>query len=108
MIKGFTKAQLVQLRAMIIEFHVVSDSSKLFDSPEKPGAQRPSDVNVNNEIERFNLDNVNYFDSFYESKSVDIVFAIEHIGKSIFFRDIHVFIDRVKNVARVKNDVILR
>ena len=57
---------------------------------------------------RFNPDDVDYFDSFYKSKFIDTVLAIEHIGKSTFFRDIHVFIDRVKNVARAKGDVLLR
>ena len=32
MIENFTKTQLIQLRTMITEFHVVSDLSKLFNS----------------------------------------------------------------------------
>ena len=107
MIKNFTKAQLIQLRAMMIEFHVALNSSKSFDPSKKPGAQKSFDINVNNETKRFNSNNINYFDSFYKSKSIDIVFIIKHIDKSIFFRDIHVFINRIKNVTRAKNDVIL-
>ena len=107
MIKDFTKTQLIQLRIMITEFHAVFDLSRLFDSLKEPEAQRSFNINVNNEIKRFNLDDVNYFDSFYKSKSVDTIFIIEHINKNIFFRDIHVFVNRVKNVIRVKNDVIL-
>ena len=38
MIKGFTKIQLIQLRAMITKFHVVSDLSKSFNSSKKPEA----------------------------------------------------------------------
>ena len=107
MIKGFTKAQLIQLRAIITEFHVVFDLSKLFNPSKEFEAQRPFDINVKDEINRFNLNNVDYFDSFYESKSIDIVFIIKHIDKSIFFRNIYVFVNRVKNVTRVKNDIIL-
>ena len=107
MIEDFTKAQLIQLRAIITEFHIVFDLSKLFDSLEKLEAQRSFNVNINDKIDRFNLDDVGYFDSFYKSKSVDIVFIIEHINKSIFFYNIYVFVNRVKDVARVKNDVIL-
>ena len=92
---------------MMIEFHVVFDLLKLFDSSEELGAQEPFNINVNNEIKRFNLDDVNYFDSFYKNKSVDIVFIIKHIDKSIFFYNIYVFVNRVKNVARIKNNVIL-
>ena len=92
---------------MMTEFHVVFDSSRSSDSSEKPETQKPFDINVNNETNRFNSNNVNYFDSFYKNKSIDIVFIIEHINKDIFFYDIYVFINRVKNVARVKNDAIL-
>ena len=92
----------------MIEFHVVFNLSKSFDSLKEPEIQRSFNVNINNETERFNLNDVNYFDSFYKNKSIDIVFIIEYIDKNIFFRDIHVFVDRVKNTARVKNNVILR
>ena len=57
---------------------------------------------------RFNLDDVGFFDLFYDSKSVDTAPAIEHTGKSTFFRDIHVFIDRVKNIARAKGEELVR
>ena len=92
----------------MIEFHIVFNLSKLFNSSKELEAQRSSNINVNNKIDRFNSNNVSYFDSFYKSKSIDIVFVIEHINKNIFFRDIHVFVDRVKDFARVKNNVILR
>ena len=92
---------------MIIKFHVAFNSSKLFDSSKKLEVQKSFNVNVNDEINRFNLDNVDYFDSFYENKSIDIVFIIEYIDKNIFFYDIYVFVNRVKNVAYAKSDVIL-
>ena len=66
---------------------------------------------VDNDIgdtKRFNSDDVDYFDSFYESKFIDTALIIKHIDKSIFFRDIHIFVDRVKNVVRVKSDTLLR
>ena len=37
-IEGFTKIQLIQLRAMMTEFHVVFDLLKSFDSLEEPEA----------------------------------------------------------------------
>ena len=91
----------------MIEFYVVFDLSRLFDSSKEFEAQKSFDANVNDEINRFNLNNVNYFDPFYKSKSIDIVFIIEHIDK-FFFYNIYMFIDRVKDVTRVKNNIILR
>ena len=109
-------AQLAEIRAMMAEFRVALSEAQLgatqsgASGPSGPSGsqdeQRPSDNNSG--PNRFNLDDVGYFDPFYESKIIDIASAIEYIDKSIFFRDIHVFIDRVKNIARAKGDVLLR
>ena len=48
---------------------------------------------------RFNLDNIGYFDLFYKSKFVDIIFIIEYIDKSIFFYNIYIFINRIKDIV---------
>ena len=92
---------------MITEFRVMPGP------PEPPGdlgsqGEPESADNGIDDTERFNPDDVDYFDSFYESKFIDTALAIEHIDKSTFFRDIYVFVDRVKNVARVKGDTLLR
>ena len=91
----------------MIKYHVVFNLSRLFDSLKEFEAQKSFNININNEIKRFNSNNINYFNSFYKSKSIDIVFIIEHIDKSIFFCDIYIFVNRVKNVARAKNNAIL-
>ena len=49
--------------------------------------------------EYFNLDNINYFDLFYKSKFVDIIFIIKYIDKSTFFYNIYIFINKVKNTT---------
>ena len=107
MTQEFSEAQLAELRAIITEFRVMSEP---LEPPEDFESQEELE-SADNDIggtERFNPDNVDYFDSFYESKFIDTIFAIEHINKSTFFRDIHVFVDRVKNVIRVKSDTLLR
>ena len=58
--------------------------------------------------DRFNLDDIDYFNLFYEGKLLDIVAIIEHINKSTFFRDIYIFLNRVKNIARAKDNELLR
>ena len=107
MTQGFLEAQLAELRVMITEFRTISES---LEPPGDPESQEELEL-VGNDIDDtkpFNSDDVNYFDPFYESKFIDTTLAIEHIDKSIFFRDIHIFVDRVKNVARVKGDTLLR
>ena len=106
------EAQLAELRAMIAAIQPLrgeqgpqgeqgppGDRGETGPSGTSSGGDRP---------DRFNPDDVGYFDPFYEGKSVDTGPAIEHTGKSTFFRDIHVFLDRVKDVARAKGDTLLR
>jgi hypothetical protein len=44
----------------------------------------------------------------YESKFVLTEEFIEHAEKNIYFRDVHLFLKRVKNVAKVKNAAQIR
>ena len=56
---------------------------------------------------RFNLDNVEFFNSFYESKFIDIILIVEYTRKSTFFRNIYIFINRVKNIVYIKDNKLL-
>ena len=49
-----------------------------------------------------------FFDFFYDNKSSDIEAKIEYVEKKIYFRDITIFINRIKNIARVKSVELLR
>ena len=51
---------------------------------------------------RFNAGDVGFFDPFYDGKSSDTAAGIEHAGKDTYFRDVTIFIDRIKDVVRVK------
>ena len=92
---------------MIKQFRAQLES---FESPETSGSLGELGFagNDNDNVDRFNADDVDYFDSFYENKSANIAFVIEHFDKNIFFRNIYIFLDRVKNIVRIKNNVLLR
>ena len=92
---------------MIVEFRAMLEPSESSKDLESQGESELVDNDID-DTKRFNPDNVNYFDPFYESKFIDTILAIEHIDKSTFFRNIHIFVDRVKDVARVKNNTLLR
>ena len=49
-----------------------------------------------------------FFDFMYDNKSIHIDNFIEHVEKEIYFRDMHMFNDRVKNLITIKNNEILR
>ena len=104
--------QLKELRAMIAAIQPVRGEQGPPGNQGPPGDRGetgpPGTSSGGDRPERFNPDDVGYFDPFYEGKSVDTGPAIEHTGKSTFFRDIHVFLDRVKDVVRAKGDTLLR
>ena len=65
------------------------------------------DIN-NNKCIKFILDNVNFFDSFYKNKIINIILIIRYFNKNIFFSNIYIFVNRIKNVTRIKNNILLR
>ena len=45
---------------------------------------------------RWNPNDMGFFDPIYDNKSINTGSIIEHVGKYIYFRDIHLFIERIK------------
>lgn len=76
--------------------------------PGQPGQDGVAAVGVRNDTPRFIAADVGFFDPFYDGKSSDIASGMEHAGKDTYFRDVTMFIDRLKDVARVKGTELLR
>ena len=113
MAEEFTEAQRAELRAelraMFAELRIASGGP-----PEGPPGGNElafgSENNENNPASRFrwNSDNLGFFDSFYDSKSVSIEVAIKHAEKEIYFRDIHLFVDRAEEFCVIKGVALIR
>ena len=58
--------------------------------------------------DRWNPQDIGFFDPYYEDKSVTAGGAVSHSGKDTYFRDVHMFVDRVKDMATVKDPKLLR
>jgi hypothetical protein len=58
--------------------------------------------------ERWITSDIEFFDSMYENKSIVIEEFIEHAEKNIYFRNVHLFLKRVKDVAKVKDAAQIR
>ena len=88
----------------------MSESPRLPEFPENLESQEDSELvdNKNDDIDRFNSDDINFFDSFYKSKFVNITSAIKYSNKNTFFQDIYIFVNRVKNIVYTKKDILLR
>ena len=44
----------------------------------------------------------------YDGKSVIIENHIEHIEKNIYFQDVHLFIERIKDITVIKNAKMIK
>ena len=49
-----------------------------------------------------------FFDSWYEDKNVIIDNFIEHVDKNIYFRDVHFYIEKIKNMSILKEVELIR
>ena len=76
--------------------------------PPGPPGQDGTAGTRNGSEPRFVAADVGFFDPFYDGKSSDTAAGMEHTGKDTYFRDVIVFIDRIKDVARVKGAELLR
>ena len=51
---------------------------------------------------------INYFDPFYDQKTTVIGGPMEHAGKYIYFRDMHIFVNLMNNIIVIKSDELMR
>ena len=57
---------------------------------------------------RQNPINFNFFDPIYNGKSINTGLLIKYTGKDIYFRNIYLFIDRIKEIAVIKSNKAIR
>lgn len=55
---------------------------------------------------RWNPGDLGFFDPNYDSKSTSMGSPIEHAGKETYFRDIHLFVERAKDLAVIKGSMV--
>ncbi len=60
----------------------------------------------NNNIPKFNPNNINYFILFYNNKSFNTTSTIKYIRKVIYFYNIYIFIDYIKDIIYIKDNII--
>ena len=58
--------------------------------------------NINNNRNRFLANNIKFFNLFYNRKSINIKLKIKYINKNIYFYNIIIFINKIKNIIKIK------
>ena len=96
----------------VIDINCSNISLGSFDSLEDSELEEESEndrrrFNAEIKFKRWNIDNVRFYDLLYEDKFIEFIALIEHTNKKIYFRNIYLFIKRVKNLATIKSDKII-
>lgn len=65
-------------------------------------------VNGDNEILRFFNSDVGFFDLYYDDKFNNMRAEMKHVEKKTYFYNVLIFINRIKNVVRIKDFKLLR
>ena len=63
---------------------------------------------VSFENSKWNASEVEFFDSLYDEKSINIEQVMKHAEKNTYFRNVHFFIERVKNIAIIQDEQHVR
>lgn len=105
---GFSQQQWAALQNLIRGVAAVPGPA----GPQGPigpqGTPAPSTSNGNGNGKGWNAVEVGFFDPMYDGKSAATGGPIEHTGKDTYFRDVNVFIERVKDMAEVKGAELVR
>lgn len=56
---------------------------------------------------RFNVENIKFFNLNYDEKFAVIEDFIIHIKKNTYFRNVYIFINRIKNIKIIKDDDVV-
>ena len=73
-----------------------------------PGPPENGNLPGHTDRNKWNAGDVGFYDPNYEGKSVGSASPIEHTGKETYFRDVHLFIERAKELAAVKGGEMVR
>ncbi len=54
-------------------------------------------------FERWVIANLKFFDSAYDDKVLTTADSMQHIDKNTYFKNVHLFIDRIKDIVVIKD-----
>ena len=64
--------------------------------------------NNSNDNTKWNAEKLRFFDSMYDNKSISIDQVMKHAEKNIYFRDVYLFLNRVKDMTLIHEDQFVR
>ena len=92
---------------MLTAQSALQSSPESSDDSKSSGSAELNELN-NNDTSKWNAADLDFFDPFYDDKFANIDDAMKHINKNTYFRDVHLFIERARNVIIIKNAELVR
>jgi len=102
---GFNETQLTELRNLIASL-VAAPPAGPPGPPGPQGPQGPQSDSTASATSKWNAGDLGFFDPMYNGKSASTGSSLEHASKETYFRDIHLFIERAKDLATIKGAMV--
>ncbi len=108
-IQEMIQAMIREMMSKIIQqsvtavVNVIATAARSDSSSFTNHSQMISRTTSKSRSERWITFDIKFFDLMYDNKFTFTEEFIEHVEKDIYFRNVHLFLKRVKNVIRVKN-----
>ena len=104
---NFTKKNIQRIVDKVIANYVQQHSSlsKSQDERDSPNLNELNDVNID-DTSRFQSKKLNFFNFTYQDKSIFDVSTLKNFEKKTIYRDVFIFINRIKHFA-ITHDVEL-
>ncbi len=95
MTQKFNETQRRELMTMMLKFWAQRSITS--------ASQQTQSQTIKLRSNRWVTADLRFFDSTYDEKILTTIESMQHAKKNIFFKNIHLFIDRVKNFAMIKD-----
>ncbi len=100
MFQDYTNTQRRKLMTMMQKFWAQRSVAS--------ASQQTQSQTVELRSKRWIIANLEFFDFAYDDKIMTTLDSMQHVDKNTYFRNVHLFIDRVKDIVVIKNVEMMR
>ena len=95
------------MKAQQQAFSILSRLSAALHQQENRSISRSSSYDQASSI-KWNSADIGFFDPHFNDKTIATTSAMKHSEKNIYFRNIHLFLERCSNIAAIKSDQLVK
>ena len=103
------KRVLTRMQKMLNNVIKQRDQQKSSDSSKSSNESKLNEANADDSTPKWNFTELNFYDFNYDDKTLNNDDAsMKHAGKNIYFRNIHLFVTKIKEIAMIKKNQLIR